>query len=97
MCFYKVSKPLGLIGQQWFPPEYRSTFDPWLWYLFRHPLRWVELKSVICVAVAVKLDVAGSGRAGMSTVSGSLAMFKSKIGVSRSSSSVGSTSCAEVG
>uniref|UniRef100_A0A915IRI7 Secreted protein n=1 Tax=Romanomermis culicivorax TaxID=13658 RepID=A0A915IRI7_ROMCU len=50
-------------------------------------------KSVICVAIAVILDgPAGIGRAHMSDDSDSFAMFKSKIGLSKSSSSAGSTS-----
>uniref|UniRef100_A0A915KUA7 Uncharacterized protein n=1 Tax=Romanomermis culicivorax TaxID=13658 RepID=A0A915KUA7_ROMCU len=55
-------------------------------------------KSVICMAMAVKLAVAvGTGRANTSVDGGSFALFRSKISVSKSSSSAGSTSIAEVG
>uniref|UniRef100_A0A915IQW6 Uncharacterized protein n=1 Tax=Romanomermis culicivorax TaxID=13658 RepID=A0A915IQW6_ROMCU len=55
-------------------------------------------KFVICVAVAVRSDgAAGVGRADTSVDSSSLAMFKSKIGISKSSSSAGSTSTPRVG
>uniref|UniRef100_A0A915L8G9 Secreted protein n=1 Tax=Romanomermis culicivorax TaxID=13658 RepID=A0A915L8G9_ROMCU len=55
-------------------------------------------KLIICVAVAVRLAVTPSrGRADTSVDSGTFALFKSKIGVSKSSSSAGSTSKAEVG
>uniref|UniRef100_A0A915J233 Uncharacterized protein n=1 Tax=Romanomermis culicivorax TaxID=13658 RepID=A0A915J233_ROMCU len=55
-------------------------------------------KLVICVAVAVISDgAAGIGRADTSVDGGSFAMFKSKIGVSKSSSSAGSTSTPKVG
>uniref|UniRef100_A0A915L2J0 Secreted protein n=1 Tax=Romanomermis culicivorax TaxID=13658 RepID=A0A915L2J0_ROMCU len=50
-------------------------------------------KLVICVAVAVMSDgPAGIGRGDISVDSGSFAMFRSKMGVSKSLSSVGSTS-----
>uniref|UniRef100_A0A915I780 Uncharacterized protein n=1 Tax=Romanomermis culicivorax TaxID=13658 RepID=A0A915I780_ROMCU len=50
------------------------------------------------MAVAIKLAVAvGAGRFDASADGSSLAIFRSKIGISRSSSSAGSTSCAEVG
>uniref|UniRef100_A0A915KMV6 Uncharacterized protein n=1 Tax=Romanomermis culicivorax TaxID=13658 RepID=A0A915KMV6_ROMCU len=50
-------------------------------------------KSVICVAVALRSDgAAGIGRADTSVDGGSLAMFKSKISISKISSSAGSTS-----
>uniref|UniRef100_A0A915JIK9 Uncharacterized protein n=1 Tax=Romanomermis culicivorax TaxID=13658 RepID=A0A915JIK9_ROMCU len=55
-------------------------------------------KSVICLVVAVKSAVAvGTGRADTSVDGGSFTIFRSKIGVSKSSSSAGSTSIAEVG
>uniref|UniRef100_A0A915JBN6 Uncharacterized protein n=1 Tax=Romanomermis culicivorax TaxID=13658 RepID=A0A915JBN6_ROMCU len=50
-------------------------------------------KSVICVAVTVISDgMASIGRADASVDSGSFPMFRSKIGVSKSCSSAGSTS-----
>uniref|UniRef100_A0A915KQV9 Uncharacterized protein n=1 Tax=Romanomermis culicivorax TaxID=13658 RepID=A0A915KQV9_ROMCU len=55
-------------------------------------------KSNICVAVALRLAVAaGGGRADVSVDSGSFVIFKSKIGLSKSSSSAGSTFITEVG
>uniref|UniRef100_A0A915JMN4 Secreted protein n=1 Tax=Romanomermis culicivorax TaxID=13658 RepID=A0A915JMN4_ROMCU len=50
-------------------------------------------KSMICVAVAVMSDgTTGIGRADASVEGGSFAMLRLKMGVSKSSSSAGSTS-----
>uniref|UniRef100_A0A915JGE8 Secreted protein n=1 Tax=Romanomermis culicivorax TaxID=13658 RepID=A0A915JGE8_ROMCU len=55
-------------------------------------------KWVICMAITVRSAVAASvGRADTSVDCSSFAIFRSKIGVSKSSSSVGSMSTAEVG
>uniref|UniRef100_A0A915IEQ0 Uncharacterized protein n=1 Tax=Romanomermis culicivorax TaxID=13658 RepID=A0A915IEQ0_ROMCU len=55
-------------------------------------------KSVICVTVRVRSAVAaGRGRADTSVDGSSFTLFKSKISVSRSSLSAGSTSITEVG
>uniref|UniRef100_A0A915IC67 Uncharacterized protein n=1 Tax=Romanomermis culicivorax TaxID=13658 RepID=A0A915IC67_ROMCU len=62
-----------------------AMFEIWLSVSFK--------KSVICVAVAVVSDwVVCIGRANALVDSGSFAMFESKIGVSKGSSSAGSTS-----
>uniref|UniRef100_A0A915KJ92 Uncharacterized protein n=1 Tax=Romanomermis culicivorax TaxID=13658 RepID=A0A915KJ92_ROMCU len=57
-----------------------------------------SMKSVIWVAVALRSAMAvGAGRADTSVDGGSFAIFKLKIGVSKSSWSAGSTSIAEDG
>uniref|UniRef100_A0A915I2B0 Uncharacterized protein n=1 Tax=Romanomermis culicivorax TaxID=13658 RepID=A0A915I2B0_ROMCU len=54
--------------------------------------------SLICMAMAVKLAVTvGSGSADMLVEGRNLAMFKSKSGVSRNSSTPGSETCIKMG